>query len=124
MKPYYAPNERFLRVLMSRRREAAYIVDEFKKNSELEMFGERASEPLRRRDRHDIIVEILKTAKEGEKKTYIMYKARLSHAQLKSYLDLLNQNGMIMSFDGVYQTTSKGLNFIREFESIDFLFRQ
>jgi len=110
--------------LPPRRREAAYIVDEFKSNSGLEMSGEKASEPLRRRDRHDIIVEILKTAKEGEKKTYIMYKARLSHAQLKSYLDLLNQNGMIINYDGVYQTTSKGLNFIREFESIDFLFRQ
>jgi predicted transcriptional regulator len=88
------------------------------------MFGEKASEPLRRRDRHDIIAEILKTAKEGEKKTYIMYKARLSHAQLKLYLDFLNQNGMIVNSDGVYQTTSKGLNFVREFESIDFLFRQ
>ena len=110
--------------MLPRRREAAYIVDEFKKNSRLEMFGEKASEPLRRRDRHDIIVEILKTAKGGEKKTYIMYKARLSHSQLKLYLDLLNQNGMITNYDGVYKTTSKGLNFIREFESIDFLFRQ
>ena len=110
--------------MLPRRKEAAYIVVEFKRNSRLETSGEKTSEPLRRRDRHDIIVEILKTATEGEKKTYIMYKARLSHSQLKLYLDLLNQSGMIVNYDGVYKTTSKGLNFIREFESIDFLFRQ
>lgn len=77
-----------------------------------------------RRDRHDIIAEILETAKRGEKKTYIMYKARLSHSQLKLYLELLNQNGMIVYNNGVYKTTLKGLTFVREFESINFLFRQ
>lgn len=53
-----------------------------------------------------------------------MYKARLSHSQLKQYLELLNRNGMIMNDEGVYRTTPKGLTFIREFESINFLFRQ
>ncbi len=79
---------------------------------------------MQRRDRHDIIAEILKTAKRGEKKTYIMYKARLSHAQLELYLELLNRKGMIVNDNGVYKTTLKGLTFVREFESINFLFRQ
>jgi len=79
---------------------------------------------LRRRDRHDIIAEILKTAKIGKKKTYIMYKAKLSHSQLKLYLELLNQSGMIVNDNGVYKTTPKGLTFVQEFESINFLFRQ
>jgi len=109
------------------------IVQELREKSERlmrarlisEIFKEqKPAEPLHRRDRHDIIAEILKTAKRGEKKTYIMYKARLSHSQLKLYLEFLNQIGMIVKDNGVYKTTSKGLTFIREFESINFLFRQ
>ncbi|MCK4477501.1 hypothetical protein KAU88_03110 [Candidatus Bathyarchaeota archaeon] len=61
---------------------------------------------------------------EGEKKTHIMYKARLSHSQLKLYLELLNRSGMIVNDNGVYKTTPKGLTFISDFESINFLFRQ
>ena len=111
--------------MLPKRKEAAYIADGFReKSSRLEILLERSSEQLRRRDRHDIIVEILKTARDGEKKTYIMYKARLSHSQLKLYLDILNRNGMIINEDSVYKTTSKGLNFIKEFESVNFLFRQ
>ena len=79
---------------------------------------------MRRRDRHDIIAEILKTAKRGKKKTYIMYEAKLSHSQLKLYLELLNRSGMIVNDNGVYKTTPKGLTFVQEFESINFLFRQ
>lgn len=83
-----------------------------------------STSPLRRRDRHEIIAEILKTAKEGKKKTDIMYTARLSHSQLQLYLGLLDRNGMIVNENGVYMTTPKGLTFIREFEAINFLFRQ
>jgi len=61
---------------------------------------------------------------EGEKKTHIMYKARLNHSQLKLYLELLNRSGMIVNDNGVYKTTPKGLTLISEFESINFLFRQ
>lgn len=111
--------------MLSKRKEAAYIAEELRdRNSRLEILLEKTSEPLRRRDRHDIIVEILKTAREGEKKTYIMYKARLSHSQLQLYLGILNRNGMIISDNGVYRTTSKGLSFIKEFESVNHLFRQ
>lgn len=88
------------------------------------MEEEEPTAPSLRRDRHDIIAEILKTAKGGKKKTYIMYKARLSHSQLVLYLKLLNRNGMIVNDNGVYKTTPKGLTFIQEFEAINFLFRQ
>ena len=84
----------------------------------------RITGPLQRRDRHDIIAEILRTAKGGQKKTYIMYSARLSHSQLKLYLDLLDRNGLLVCDDGLYKTTRKGLNFIKDFESINFLFNQ
>jgi len=75
---------------------------------------------IKRRDRHDIIVDILKTARDGKKKTQIMYKAKLSHAQLKLYLDVLRKSGLLENNDGVFKTTRKGLQLIKDFESINF----
>lgn len=82
----------------------------------------KLSEVAKRRDRHDIIVDILKIAREGKRKTQIMYKAKLSHAQLKLYLELLRHSGLLESNDGVFKTTKKGLQVIKDFESINFSF--
>jgi predicted transcriptional regulator len=70
----------------------------------------------RRRARHDIIMEILKTAKGGEKKTQIMYKARLSFSQLEQYLNALKNGGFITEESGVWRTTQKGLHVIEACE--------
>jgi predicted transcriptional regulator len=80
----------------------------------------------RRRDRHDIVVEILRTAAEGKIKTHIMYKAKLSYAQLNEYLPLLVEKGFLENTNiktrkvvkKVYKTTSKGMKFLENFESI------
>ena len=72
--------------------------------------------PRRRRARHDIIMKILKTAKGGEKKTQIMYKARLSFAQLKQYLDALKEAGFMTEKSGLWKTTEKGLHVIEACE--------
>lgn len=50
-----------------------------------------------RRDRHEIITEILESARGGTKKTHIMYKARLSSSQIGGYLDLLIGKGYLES---------------------------
>ena len=71
-----------------------------------------AERSRRRRARHDIIMEILKTAKGGEKKTQIMYKARLSFSQLEQYLNALKKGGFITEESGVWRTTEKGLHVI------------
>ncbi len=84
------------------------------------------NEDIKRRDRHDIVVEILKTATEGKIKTHIMYKAKLSYAQLNEYLPLLIDNGFLentsirhkRNIKRVYKTTDKGLRFLENFESI------
>ena len=78
----------------------------------------RMETELRRRDKHDIVLDILKIARGGKKKTHIMYKAKLSYGQLKGYLELLNDRGLLESNNGVYHTTSKGLNFIKTYEEI------
>jgi len=84
-------------------------------------------EDARRRDRHDIIVEILKTAIEGKIKTHIMYKAKLSYAQVNEYLPSLLANGFLENatirhkgqHKKVFKTTHKGLRFIENFESMN-----
>jgi len=81
---------------------------------------------IRRRDRHDIVVEILKTAMDGKIKTHIMYKAKLSYAQLNEYLPLLVEKGFLenasvkqkRSLKRVYRTTQKGQAFLENFNSI------
>ncbi|MFB0514040.1 MAG: winged helix-turn-helix domain-containing protein [Candidatus Bathyarchaeia archaeon] len=84
----------------------------------------------KRRDRHDIVAEILKTAKEGKIKTHIMYKARLSYAQIYEYLDLLAKKGFLENtkierkrkISTMYRTTQKGIDLLNHIESANKLF--
>jgi len=66
----------------------------------------------RRRVRHDIIVEILQNAKDGAKKSHIMYEAKLSFSQLELYLNALKNEGFISEKSGIWKTTEKGLHAI------------
>ena len=74
----------------------------------------------KRRDRHDILVDILKTAKGGMKRTNLMHRAKLSHTQLKLYLYVLSEYGLLESNDGMVKTTTKGTQFVKVFESLNF----
>jgi predicted transcriptional regulator len=83
-------------------------------------------EGTKRRDRHDIIVEILKAAINGKVKTNIMYNARLSYTQLNEYLPKLVEKGFLKNlktkrkkdYKNVFQTTSKGLKLLENLENI------
>ena len=85
-----------------------------------------SNDEARRRDRHDIIVEILKTALEGRIKTHIMYKAKLSYAQLNEYLPSLVANGFLENTTvknkkcskKLFRTTMKGMRLIENFETM------
>jgi len=72
--------------------------------------------PLRRRRvRHDIIMKILKAAKNGAKKSHIMLEARLSFRQLEKYLNHLSTAGFITeepSRTRIWKTTEKGAHAI------------
>ena len=53
-------------------------------------------------------------------KTKIMYKAFLSFAQLKEYLAMLTQNGLISYEDSQkYRTTEKGLRMLQIYNQIN-----
>jgi len=76
---------------------------------------------LRYRDRIDVINSILKAANGGVAKTKIMYKAFVSHEQLKEYLMLLIRRGLL-HYDAdaqIYKTTEKGLAFLQTYNKID-----
>ncbi len=81
----------------------------------------------KRRDRHDIVAEILKTARGGKIKTHIMYKAKLSYSQINEYLNLLIKKGFLENMAikrkrqiiTMYKTTKKGIEFLDHIESIN-----
>jgi predicted transcriptional regulator len=56
----------------------------------------------------------LESARDGATKTKIMYKAFVSYAQLKEYLSVLLQNGLLSyeRSEQIYRTTEKGVRFL------------
>jgi predicted transcriptional regulator len=69
-----------------------------------------------RRDKIDIIADILKVALHGAKKTHIVYKANLNFNVLKKYIVRLEENGLLMQISGgQYITTQKGSQFLEQY---------
>jgi predicted transcriptional regulator len=73
---------------------------------------------LKNRSRTDILGPILEAANGGgATKTRIMYKAFLSYTQLKEYLTILLENGLL-EYEGrrqLYRTTEKGMSFLQKY---------
>jgi predicted transcriptional regulator len=78
---------------------------------------------MKYRSRTDICSQILEAANGGTTKTKIMYKAYLSYAQLKEYLSVLSENGLLQYIEGEhqYKTTEKGLQFLRTYDQMNSL---
>ena len=64
----------------------------------------------------EIIADILKAAKNGAKKTRIMYIANLSHSLLEKYLAKTIDIGFIIWNNDCYQVTERGELFLERFE--------
>ena len=81
----------------------------------------------KRRDRLYIMAELLRIAKNGSLKTHLMYGANLSFAQLNDYLSFLISTGLLKTVQEsgklVYETTSKGLEFLINYDKIISLLR-
>lgn len=81
----------------------------------------------KRRDRHDIVAEILRTAQRGGIKTHIMYKAKLSYSQINAYLQVLVEKGFLENTTipekrrlvTIYRTTSKGLQYVSNLDAVN-----
>jgi predicted transcriptional regulator len=83
---------------------------------------------MKYRSRSDIIGLILESANGGATKTKIMYKSYLSFAQLREYLSMLSEKGLVEYQEGTqkFRTTEKGLRVLQiqnqindEFVAID-----
>ncbi len=61
---------------------------------------------------------MLGAARDGVRKTKIMYRANLSYGLLETYLHTLIQEGLLegANENGVYRITSKGSIFLKEFK--------
>lgn len=75
---------------------------------------------MKYRSRTDIVSQMLEAANGGATKTRIMYKAYLSYAQLKEYLSVLIENGLLDFDKGTqtYKPTAKGLQFLKTYSQI------
>jgi predicted transcriptional regulator len=78
---------------------------------------------MKYRSRTDISAQILEIANGGTTKTRIMYGAYLSYTQLKEYLAVLLENGLIehIPTEQKYRTTQKGLQFLRAMDQLTHL---
>ena len=79
----------------------------------------------KRRDRHDIVAEILNHAIREKTKAHITYRAKLGYNQLSEYLPLLVKKGFLENMTvkrgtqttKMYRTTQKGIKFLNRLES-------
>ena len=78
----------------------------------------------KKRVRHEIIMEILKLAKRGTKKTNIMREARLSFDMLEKYLNALKDGHFITEESGIWRTTQEGLHVIKACEICQHLIKE
>lgn len=80
------------------------------------------------RGRMDIIASILASAVGGVRKTSIMYRCNLSFRQLEVYLSFLLDKNLLKMFarresatSQFFETTRKGMDFLRAYRNLDAL---
>ena len=82
---------------------------------------------MRYRSRTDIISEILDAANgNNASKTKLMYKAFLSFVQMKEYLTILTESGLLRydSNTHTFKTTEKGLRFLEAYNELDGMIKE
>lgn len=79
---------------------------------------------MKYRSRSDIVAKILETVEESATKTDIMYSVHLSFVQTNSYLNKIQENGL-MKFDEktrYFKITAKGVEFLDTYRKLQKLF--
>ena len=74
------------------------------------------------RSSFEIIAEILRVAKNGAKKTRIMYSCGLSYRFVEKYLGLLLETNLLR-IGNSYHTTQKGIQFLRNYQTMELLLK-
>lgn len=81
-------------------------------------YTDKTNRNVQNRSKEEILANMLEIALSPIKKTAIMYKANLSYAQLKVYLSLLKDKGLIQELNGQWVTTEKGSEFVNAYHAI------
>lgn len=71
-----------------------------------------------RRNKHDIMADMLVLAKVGVRKTRLVYGANLNFSIVKKYLEQLTTQNMIHEVDGTYFTTPKGEAYLTNYRQL------
>jgi len=74
------------------------------------------------RSSFEIIAEILQAAKNGARKTRIMYSCGLSYRFIEKYLTILTETGLLRT-GSPYCTTKKGLQFLHAYQTLELLLK-
>jgi predicted transcriptional regulator len=103
---------------VSLRKSVCIIIKNSKANLNKQVSGELIlSNAKFRPGKLAIVADILEIAKDGCKKTQIMYKANLSFTRLNEYLTSMLMQNLIVHMQGgekeIYKTTEKGLDFLQ-----------
>jgi len=72
------------------------------------------------RDRHSIVVDILKAiskSQKGSNKSQIMQRANINSTQINRYIDILLRNGFVIIDGYRYALSEKGLMFLDNVET-------
>ena len=69
-----------------------------------------------RRNRYDILFEILNVCRKETSISHILYKCRLSYTQATEYLVQLNDNGFVKKDGTTFKSTGEGLMLMEKFE--------
>jgi len=83
--------------------------------------GERFRE---RRDKLEIIADILLAAMKETKKTAIARKVNLNFQRVEKYLSYLEERGLIEYTSNGYKTTEKGKEFLHDYKKMKELFKR
>jgi len=75
---------------------------------------------MKRRSFLEITAEILQVAKNGAKKTCILYSCNLSHAMAGKFLNYLLEADLLRTGNS-FHTTEKGMQFLKAYQSLDLL---
>ncbi|MCL2359004.1 MAG: winged helix-turn-helix domain-containing protein [Nitrososphaerota archaeon] len=77
-----------------------------------------------RRGKLDIIAEILLFCEQNKTKTSIMYNTNLNYAQLKTHMNSLTAQGLLIKKLNKYATTEKGYRFLELFAQLNDLLNE
>jgi predicted transcriptional regulator len=71
-----------------------------------------------KRDKIDIIIDVLDVAKMGVNKTSIVYRTNLNFMLAGKYLDILQKHGLVENKSDKYITTERGKIFLEKAKEI------